>query len=194
MRSVKDRPGEGAFSLRSLRDDFVRGVMASIEKIGDRNLRGYARFREPGVLDVEGEIVVAKRVVIATGSSPVVPKPWQDFSNRILTTDSLFEQEDLPRSVAVIGLGVIGVEVGQALARIGLHVTGFDQLEQVAGLTDPEVNGFMREALSREFPIHIGSAATLAAEGAAIAVSGANHTAKVEKIIAAIGRRPNLVI
>ena len=178
--------------LRSLRDDFVQGVVSSIEEIGDRNLQGYARFREPTVLDVEGETVVAKRVIIATGSSPVVPRPWEEFADRILTTDNLFEQADLPSSVAVIGLGAIGVEVGQALARIGLNVAGFDQLEQVAGLTDPDVNAFMREALSREFPIHTGSAAKLTAEGEGIAVSSSDNTARVEKIFAAIGRRPNL--
>ena len=189
---LKIDPAQLLSYLRSLRDDFVRGVVSSIEEIGDRNLHGYARFREPGLLDVEGETVVAKRIIIATGSSPIVPKPWQEFSDRILTTDSLFEQIDLPSSVAVIGLGVIGVEVGQALARIGLNVAGFDQLEQVAGLTDPEVNGFMREALSREFPIHTGSAANLTAEGEAIAVSASDNTTRVEKIFAAIGRRPNL--
>ena len=179
--------------LRSLRDDFVRGVVSTIEKIGDRNLQGYARFREPSVLDVEGEAVVAKRIVIATGSSPIVPKPWQEFSNHILTTDSLFEQDNLPDPVAIIGLGVIGVEAGQALARIGLNVTGFDQVEQIAGLTDPEVNAFMREALSREFPIHSGSAANLAAEGETIVVSASENRVRVEKILAAIGRHPNLV-
>jgi dihydrolipoamide dehydrogenase len=178
--------------VRSLRDDFVQGVVASIEKIGDHNLRGYARFREPGVLDVEGETVVAKRVVIATGSSPIVPKPWQEFSDRILTTDSLFEQHDLPRSLALIGLGVIGVEAGQALARLGLEVTAFDQLDRVAGLTDPEVNAFMRESLSKEFPLHTGSAANLAVEGEAMVVSAAGRTAKVEKVLAALGRRPNV--
>jgi dihydrolipoyl dehydrogenase len=190
--ALKIDPPQVLSYLRSLRDDFVQGVVSSIEKIGERNLRGYARFREPTVLDVEGETVVAKRIVIATGSSPIVPKPWQEFSNRILTTDSLFEQDNLPHSVAVIGLGVIGVEVGQALARIGLNVTGFDQLEQVAGLTDPEVNWFMREALSREFPIHSGSAANLAAEDEAIAVTASDNGARVDKILAAIGRRPNL--
>jgi dihydrolipoamide dehydrogenase len=178
--------------LRSLRDDFVQGVVGTIEKIGDRNLRGYARFLEPTVLDVEGTVVVAKRVVIATGSSPIVPKPWHEFSDRILTSDNLFEQDGLPQSVAVIGLGVIGVELGQALARIGLKVTGFDQLDQVAGLTDPEVNGFMKELLSREFPIHSGSAAKLAAEGESLTVGSSEHSARVDKVLAAIGRRANL--
>lgn len=178
--------------LRSLRDDFVQGVLDSIEKIGERNLRGYARFLEPTVLEVEGEIVSAKRIVIATGSSPIVPKPWQEFTQHILTTDSLFEQEDLPGSMAIIGLGVIGVELGQALARLGVNVTGFDQLDRVAGLSDPEVSSFMQKALSREFPIQTGSAANIATEGATLSVSSSEHKAKVDKILAAIGRRANL--
>lgn len=178
--------------VRSLRDDFVSGVISSIEKIGDRNVRGYARFRAPSLLDVEGEQITAKRIIIATGSSPVVPRPWQQFSNDILTTDNLFEQEDLPPALAVIGLGVSGVEMGQALARLGLNVTAFDQQEWIAGLTDPEVNSFMREALAREFPIHTRNAANLAAEGDGIRVSNSTHSARVGKILAAVGRKPNL--
>lgn len=178
--------------VRSLRDDFVRGVISGLENLGDRSLQGYARFREPTVLEVEGELVTAKRIVIATGSSPVVPRPWQEFSDRILTTDTLFEQADLPRSLAVIGLGVSGVEMGQALARLGLDVTAFDQGEAMAGATDPEVNAFMREALSREFPIHTGSAAELATEGQRLLVSASENRVLVEKVFAAIGRRPNL--
>jgi dihydrolipoamide dehydrogenase len=152
--------------------------------------------RMPGMSGIDAARRIGSRArlvfVTATGSSPIVPKPWQEFSDRILTTDSLFEQHDLPRSLALIGLGVIGVEAGQALARLGLEVTAFDQLDRVAGLTDPEVNAFMRESLSKEFPLHTGSAANLAVEGEAMVVSAAGRTAKVEKVLAALGRRPNV--
>ena len=78
------------------------------------------------------------------------------MAERILTTDTLFEQEALPASLAVVGLGAIGVEIGQALARLGCVVTGITQSEHVAGLTDPVVTTSLREALQREFPIHVG--------------------------------------
>ena len=58
----------------------------------------------------------------------------------MLTTDEIFELEDLPASVAVIGLGTIGLELGQSLHRFGVDVTGFDQLDTIAGRQDPEVS------------------------------------------------------
>jgi dihydrolipoamide dehydrogenase len=61
--------------------------------------------------------------------------------DRVLTTDTLFEQADLPPRVGVIGLGAIGVKIAQALSRLGLAVLGFDAAERVAGLSDPIVEG-----------------------------------------------------
>ncbi len=71
----------------------------------------------PWELD-NGDRVVADKIVIATGSRPVVPEAWQAFGDKVITTDSFFEQEDLPESLAVVGLGVIGLELGQSLARL----------------------------------------------------------------------------
>ena len=72
------------------------------------------------MLEVEGQRIRAEKIVLATGSRPdraqVLGRPSAD---RILTTDTLFEQETLPPDMAVIGLGVIGLELGQALHRLG---------------------------------------------------------------------------
>ena len=178
--------------VRSLRDDFVGGVLKTINSLGERSIRGYARFREPTILDVEGQIVRAKRVIIATGSSPVIPDDWQAFADRIVTTDTLFEQAMLPASLAVIGLGVIGVEMGQALARLGLTISGFSRSDRVAGLTDPEVNTYMREALGEEFPIHTGSAAQVHSQGSQLLVTGEGASVTTDMVLASLGRRPNL--
>src|SRR5262245_44516638 len=128
--------------VRSLRDHFVQGVLKTVEQLGDHTLHGSARFREPTVLEVDGQVIRANRTIIATGSSPIVPEEWQVVADRILTTDTLFEQEDLPTSLAVVGLGAIGVEIGQALARLGCTVTGITRSEHIAGLTDPVVTTY----------------------------------------------------
>ncbi len=178
--------------VRSLRDHFVRGVLTSIEKFGDRYIEGYARFLTPTTLDVEGQRISAKRIIIATGSRPIIPKDWQVSDDRLLTTDSLFEQTQLPASLAVIGLGAIGIEMGQALARLGVEVCGFDQGQEVAGLTDPEVNTCMQDILSEEFPLHLGVAVTVQSEGNIVAVHRKKETFQVDKILASLGRRPNV--
>ena len=57
----------------------------------------------------------------------------------------------MPASIAVIGLGVIGLEIGQSLARLGVEVTGFDMLGTIGGLEDPDVAKVAVEAISKDF-------------------------------------------
>ncbi len=127
--------------VRTLRDAFVSGIIEDvIEPLGDRFIEGQAEFVEPTVLRVGALTLHAGSVVIATGSKPVIPRRWADLGEYLLTTDTIFEQENLCARMAVMGLGAIGLELGQALKRMGLAVTGVDQLSQIGGLQDPEVN------------------------------------------------------
>ena len=63
----------------------------------------------PDTVEVNGEQIRAKAIVIATGATPVIPEAWQAFAEDILTTDELFELDDLPASLRD-GLGVIRIE------------------------------------------------------------------------------------
>lgn len=130
---------EAMSHVRDLRDTFVDRVLTnSTNTMGEQFIPGYARFLEPDLLEVEGgSRIRAARIIIATGSRPLVPKAWEGFESALLTTDTLFEQEDLPTRLAIIGLGTIGLELGQSLRRIGVDVTGFDQLEGIGGIQDP---------------------------------------------------------
>jgi len=179
--------------VQDLRDTFVDRVLSnSTDKMGDKFVQGYARFVEPGLLDVEGELIRAERVIIATGSRPFVPEPWRAFGDRILTTDDFFEQESLPGSIAVIGMGVIGLELGQSLHRLGVEVTGIDMAESIGGITDPEVNKVAIEALGKEFPLWLGHGANIVeqADGRLRVTAGDNEVV-VDKVLVAIGRVPN---
>ena len=152
--------------VRDLRDIFVDRVLgASTDELEHELIEGYAQFLEPNVLRVNNQIIRANRIVIATGSRPVVPEPWTKLGEQILTTDELFEQESLPNSIAVIGMGIIGLELGQALRRYGLEVIGIDQITAVAGLSDPLVNKTAIDIIGQEFPIWLGAPATVMREG-----------------------------
>ena len=155
---------------------------------------GYARFLEPDLLEVDnGERIRAKRIIIATGSRPIVPEAWKTFGDRVITTDSIFEQEDLPKSVAVIGMGTIGLELGQSLHRMGVQTSGFDQLETIGGAQDPEVCRCAREIFDKEFPIHLGHRAEISeAEGGKLRVSAGEASVVVDQVLAAMGRVPNV--
>lgn len=204
-RKVFDRHGiEGMESLsmdvsdamehvRDLRDIFVDRVLeGSTDMMGEEFMEGYARFVEPDLLDVDGERVRAKRIVIATGSRPIVPEAWEAFRDRILTTDDFFELEQLPESVAVIGLGAIGLELGQAMARMGVKVTGVDKLDRIAGLHDPAANKTAIDILGKEMDLWLGAEADVAPAGDQLRVRCGEREVVVDKVLASLGRRPNV--
>lgn len=178
--------------VRSLRDKFVAGVLKVTDELAEKNLAGRARLIGPNRVVVNDQEFDARRIIIATGSRPIIPKPWTAFSERILTTDNLFEQQDLPRRIAVIGLGVIGVEIAQALSRLGLEVTAFDSGTQLAGLNDPQINVAFSQLLQQELPCYTGSDAQVSASADGLLVKNQEHEVAVDKVLVAIGRQPNL--
>ena len=187
------RIGHALEHVRNLRDIFVDKVLdGSTDNLGDEFIEGYARFVAPDVLDVDGLIIRARKVIIATGSRPFVPAAWAAFGERIITSDTLFELEDLPESLAVVGLGVIGLELGQALHRLGVAVTGIDKLKVIGGLHDPVVNQTAIDILGKEFPLWLGQAADVREEGDKLRVTCGENSVLVDKILASLGRVPNL--
>jgi dihydrolipoamide dehydrogenase len=122
----------------------------------------------------------------------VVPAPWRALGGRLLTSDTLFEQETLPARMAVIGLGAIGVEIAQALSRLGVEVAGFDGAQTVAGLGDPAVSSVAIDLLRQEFPLHLGANAELDAAGDGVRVRAGDVEVTVDRVVAALGRRPNV--
>jgi dihydrolipoamide dehydrogenase len=180
--------------VQGLRDIFVDKVLStSTDDMGDEFVAGYARFLEPGLLAVGEKRIRARRIVIATGTSPVVPSAWKAFGDRILTTDEIFELDSLPQSLAVVGLGVIGLELGQAMQRLGVEVTGIDQLNVIGNIDDPDVNQLAQQLIGKEMPLWLGHPASIeeAGEGQ-LRVSAGGRSVTVDKVLVAIGRAPNL--
>ena len=178
--------------VRTLRDEFVSSVLDATNDLGARVVEGRARLDGPNQLTVGDQTIEARQIVLAPGSDPIIPQRWRAFGDRILTTDTLFEQHDLPKRIAVIGLGAIGVEIAQALARLGIEIHGFDSAEQIGGLTDKSVAHAVREFLAHEFTIHLRSEVELADADDGIEIRWAGNSLKVDKVVAAIGRRPNI--
>ncbi|MGE0873471.1 MAG: dihydrolipoyl dehydrogenase [Burkholderiales bacterium] len=141
--------------VRRERDRFVGFVLDSVEKIpvADR-LRGCARFSGAHALQVDGHTEVSFRTaVVATGSSPAVPQALRGAGDRLVVNDDIFDWQDLPRSVAVFGPGVIGLELGQALSRLGVRVRMFGVGGLVGPFADPVLRRYARDTMAREFPL-----------------------------------------
>jgi len=182
--------------VQDLRDAFVDRTLSHSTDLlpEDKIIATNVHFVDNNTLETDdGEQIRANKIIIATGSRPIIPPVWEDFSDNILTTDEVFELETLPQSIAVIGLGVIGLEIGQSLNRLGVKVTGIDQQNIVCGLDDTEVNTTAIEIISREFPLWLGEPAEIIQlENGNLQVSAGDKSVEVEKIFASMGRRPNI--
>ena len=186
--------------LRAERDRFVASVVEGVDALPDEaRITGSARFEDGGSLLVGDHTRVTFRAaVIATGSSPIVPKPLHGLGDRVLTTDSLFEIPDLPDSLAIIGAGAVGIEIAQAMARLGVAVTVIDSGETVAGLSEP---GLARQAagiFGAELDLHLGAELQAAApDGDGLRLDwtdrdGRARVTRAARVLAATGRSPNL--
>jgi len=178
--------------VRKMRDDFVKGPESMPEKLGQRAVSGRARLIGPGRLEVDGRTIEARAIILAPGSSPIVPPDWAAFGDRILTTDSLFERRDLPQRIAVIGMGAVGVEIAQALAWLGHTVAGFDAAETLAGIESEEILAVFRAAIKTDLALHLGAEAELKEAGKGLRVTGAAGAFDADIVLAAMGRRPNI--
>ncbi len=142
------------------RDRFVGFVMRGVDTIPPQDrIVGRARFVDATTLLVDERITIkAARVVIATGSSPSYPAAWKALGERLVTNDDVFDWDGLPASVAVFGPGVIGLELGQALHRLGVRVKVFGRGGGIGPLADPALiaeayNVFGAESISTPTPM-----------------------------------------
>jgi len=177
------------------RDGFVAATLKSIEKIpAGICIRQGARFSDATTLALDdGRKVSAKAIVIATGSRPTVPKPFDELGDIVLTNETIFELESLPRSIAVVGAGPLGLELAQALARLGVQTAMFDKSEHIAALRDAEVAKNLRSVLGKEFLIHLGVEldVEMDGQGTRLSWSGASSgVASFERVLVAAGRPP----
>ena len=182
--------------IQDMRDTFVDMTLShSTDLLPEEQLiESNVRFIDDNTLETEdGEQIRATKIIIATGSRPVIPKSWSAFSEHIFSTDEIFEFEALPASVAVIGLGVIGLEIGQSLHRLGVKVTGIDQQTIIAGLEDADVNKTAIDILSKEFPLWLGHPAEVEQlDNGHLKISAGDKSIEVEKIFVSMGRCPNV--
>lgn len=186
--------------VRRERDRFVGFVIDGIEDIPEeQRIRGYARFIDDYRIQVdEHTIVKARRFVIATGSSPAYPNVWDDLGDRLIVNDDIFYWQDLPKSVAVFGPGVIGLELGQALSRLGVEVSMFGLGGQVGPLTDPRVMQSARDTFSKEFYLNADvTVKKMHRVDDAVSIEYVDHDGKlrvalVDYVIASTGRAPNV--
>lgn len=177
---------------RQTRDALASGAAQRIHKAAGENLiMAEARFVAPGILEAGNQRIEADAFIVATGSSPVVPQALDAVASRILTTDTLFELEDLPKRLGIVGLGAIGLELGLALSRLDVNVMAADQRHAIGGIQDPDIQDRAISKFIRELPMWLGSPVDVALAGDDVLMRTSEHSAFVDSLLVVTGRAPN---
>jgi pyruvate/2-oxoglutarate dehydrogenase complex dihydrolipoamide dehydrogenase (E3) component len=164
---------------------------------------GGARFLSPTRLQVGEQQIEATRSIIAVGSRPVAPPIPGLAKAGTIDHVGLFESNELAERLVVLGGGPIGVEMGQALARLGARVTILQAGERILDRDDPELAERLQGYLQEELTLLCGarmvevvrSAASAASAGGKTVVyehQGEQHRIECDQILVAVGRKPNL--
>ncbi|HTN14456.1 MAG TPA: dihydrolipoyl dehydrogenase [Sphingomonadaceae bacterium] len=192
-------------TLLGEKDAAVKGLTGGIEYLFKKNkvdwLKGFASFKDAHTVEVAGQSVTAKNIVIATGSS-VTPLPNVEVDNDkgvIVDSTGALALPKVPEHLVVIGGGVIGLELGSVWRRLGAKVTVVEFLDQILPGMDGEVRKEAQKLFTKqgiEFKLGTkvtgatvkGKKATLTLEPAA---GGTAETLEADCVLVAIGRKPN---
>ncbi len=184
----------------------VRGTIAAIapndsverfEGLGVTVIQSSARFTGPREIAADGTRITARRIVIATGSSPVVPPVAGLGDVPYLTNETIFDLGQVPAHLIVIGGGPVGIEMAQAHRHLGARVTVVEMFSILAS-DDPELVDVVRARLAGE-GIDLREGVTVArvekaGNGVAVVIAGNGAEDRVQgsHVLIAAGRRPNV--
>jgi len=168
-------------------------------RLGARVEFGDAKFIDEHAVRLNGGIFSAKKWVIATGSSPLIPPIEGIDKTPFLTNKELFSLKSLPKSMIAIGGGPVSIEMAQAFNRLGTKVTVVELAGQILGAEDRDMAGqLMHVLLSEGITFHLGAMTVgtkdLGNEKEVIIKDGGGKTIslRAESILVAVGRKANL--
>ncbi len=174
------------------------GVAGLLKKARVKAVEGHARFRDGKTVVVETEtgeqVIRAETIVIATGSVPV-ELPGLPFGGDVISSTGALALQKVPASLAVVGGGYIGLELGTAFAKLGAKVTVVESMPRILPLYDAELTRPVARRLeSLGVTVMTGAKAKgVAKGGGALLVEtddGTEASVEAEKVLVTVGRRP----
>jgi dihydrolipoamide dehydrogenase len=185
------------------KDDIVAKLRAGVERVlAKRKVvvrRGRALLSEPGVVEIDGAekpgAIEARRVIVATGSTPVIPAAFPHDGKLVVTSTEALSRADLPASVLIVGAGAIGCEFAEFYASLGLSVSLVEMLPEILPGEDPSAARLLRTLLGRRgVDVRTGVRVEEMSTRPGCVVATLSHGPAVEAGFAllAIGRRPAL--
>lgn len=119
-------------------------------KLGVNVIEGEAKIISPYEVEVNGQVLTTRHIVIATGARPFIPpiKGLQDVD--YYTSDNLWEMEEKPKKMIILGGGPIGCELTQSFTRLGVQVSQVEMADRIMGREDPEIADLMLTQFQKE--------------------------------------------
>jgi dihydrolipoamide dehydrogenase len=204
---IEVKPKLNLVQMMAQKAESVEALTKGVEFLMKKNkvdyIKGWGRIDGPGKVVVKAEdgsetVLETKNIVIATGSEPT-PLPGVTIDNkRIVDSTGALSLPDVPKSLIVVGAGVIGLELGSVWKRLGAEVTVVEFLDRILPGTDTEVaNAFQKILTKQGFKFKLASKVTgatatdkqvqLTLEPVA---GGDAETLQADYVLVAIGRRP----
>jgi pyruvate/2-oxoglutarate dehydrogenase complex dihydrolipoamide dehydrogenase (E3) component len=165
---------------------------------GGRFLRGRARLVGPRTVEVDGVGYEASRaLVINTGTEPAIPPIDGLADTPYWTNRQAIETESVPESLAIIGGGSIGLELGQVFARFGAHVTVVEARDRLLAIEEPEASALAAEAMARDgVTVHVGASAREVSHdldtGFTVTLGDGVEPVSAQRLLVATGRHADL--
>lgn len=186
-------------ALRAKKDGIVSQLTGGLGGLAKRRkvqvVRGTATFTSPNTLDIDGQNWSFDQAVIAVGSAPVRLPGWPEDARIWDSTDAL-ELREVPKRLAIVGGGIIGLEMATVYAALGAQVTVIEFMDQIAPGADAEAVKILHAALKAQgVTVHAGTKVTaVKATKAALTLTcegGFQGEIKADAAIQAVGRSAN---
>ena len=202
MGLVGDPPSVDFGQMMTYKGSTISQNTAGIEFLFKKNkvtyIKGWARLNGNSEVAVGDETYRAKNIVVATGSEPATLGSLPVDEKRIVTSTGALELESIPARMAVIGAGVIGLELGSVYARLGSKVTVIEYLDEITPGLDADVCKSFRRILSKQGLKFVLGAEVTGAEDAGshttlnyvVRKSKSEKTLDADVVLVATGRRP----
>jgi len=174
-------------------DTLVGGVKALMKSNKVTVIYGEAKIVDNTHVSVNDEVYSGKRLIIATGSVPVIPSSLQGVTeginnNFVLTSREMLDITEVPDNLVIIGGGVIGLEMASYYNSAGSKVTVIEMLPKIAGTLDDEIATILMKSYQKKgVDFKLGTRVTAVAPGSVIYDGG---QVKADKVLLSIGRRP----
>lgn len=136
-------------------DQLVKGIEFIFDKKGVKLINGFGKLVDKNKIEVEKtdgtkEVLEADKIILATGSVPIVPPIFPYDGKKVITSDEALYLENPPKSMIIVGGGVIGCEFGQFFSRIGTKVTIVEMADQLLPFEDKDVAKQLARAFKKD--------------------------------------------